>query len=456
MAMASLATSTTAKLFVLGLLCLLLLLPLSLIFGLVQERAGLAHAAEQRIAAGWGREQHLLLPMLRLEYVRDRIDKDGDVHRQRQERWLSLSRASVAATLTVQSRQLGIYSLPIYTAQVRIQGDYGLDALVGQLEESETWQLQRAALMFAPGDLTGLREIRRLTLDGSSLQLRPTPQRLPLDAADAYSYERAQRPVLAGELDPALLQSARTVPLDMDFELAGSRLFNLIPNAADFSLQISGDWPHPGFAGGVLPREREVQAAGFSADWRLLDLSTGMPTVISSSEALQSWGAHAVGVRMVEPGGLYQQNERSAKYGVLLLALTVAALFLTEVLVGVRLHPMHYALVGLALGVFYLLLLALSEHLGFIPAYAIAACTVVAMVGGYCAAVLGAWLRGVLGALVLALLYGFLLVLIRAEELSLLLGAIGITSLLALAMYLTRRFDWYSAGPKSDPPATAT
>ena len=116
---------------------------------------------------------------------------------------------------------------------------------------------------------------------------------------------------------------------------------------------------------------------------------------------------------------------------------------------GVRLHPFHYALVGLALAVFYLLLLALSEHIGFVSAYLLAAGAVVAMVGGYSAAVLQGWLRGLLGGGVLAGLYGFLLVLIQAEELSLLLGAIGLALLLATAMYLTRRLDWYSAAPES-------
>ena len=445
----ALGTSTTFKLFVLGILSLLLLIPLGLIYDLVQERAGLARQAEERIAAGWGREQQLLLPMLRFEYFRDRVDKEGTLVRERRERLLSASSASVKATLKVETRKLGIHALPIYAAKIEIDGSYLPQLATADLDEPDSWTLQQLSLLFAPGDLTGLREIRRFDVAGVDLKLKPTAERWTLQANE---YTQSQRPVLAGVLPPASLATDR-LPFAVELELAGARALDFIPNAAEFAVAISGDWPHPGFAGGVLPRQREVGDAGFSADWRLLDLSTGMPSVISSAEAISGWGQQAVGVALVEPGGLYQQNERSAKYGILVLALTMAALFLTEVLVGVRLHPFHYALVGLALAVFYLLLLALSEHVGFVAAYLLAAAAVVAMVGGYSAAVLRGWGRGALSASVLATLYGFLLVLIRAEELSLLLGAIGLAALLATAMYLTRRLDWYSAGPAEQPAA---
>lgn len=443
----ALGASTTFKLFILGILSLLLLIPLGLIYDLVQERAGMARQAEDRIAAGWGREQQLLLPMLRFEYVRDRVDKDGVVTRERRERLLSAASADVKAVLTVETRKLGIYALPIYTSQLRIDGRFLPSLARGALDEADSWSLQQLSLVFAPGDLTGLREIRRFNVALVDLKLKPTAERWSLQAGD---YTMRERPVLAGALALATAD-AESLLFSVDLELAGARALDVIPNAAEFSVAINGNWPHPGFAGGALPRQREVSDAGFSADWRLMDLSTGIPAVINHSDAMAGWGAQAVGVALVEPGGLYQQNERSAKYGILVLALTMAALFLTEVLVGVRLHPFHYALVGLALAVFYLLLLAVSEHVGFVSAYLVAAGAVIAMVGGYSAAVLRGWVRGALSAGVLATLYGFLLVLIRAEELSLLLGAIGLAVLLAAAMYLTRRLDWYSAGPTGQP-----
>lgn len=445
MSASTLTRSTSFKLFLLGALSLLLLIPLSLIYGLVQERAGLAREAQARIAAGWGGQQSVLLPMLRLNYQRDRV-KEGETVREYAEQLWSPTEAAVQTALSVERRALGIYELPIYTAQVAIKGQYALPALSEQ-PDADGWRLDGVMLVFAPGDLTGLREVQALKLAGQSLVLKPTAMRWAVGSGEDYN--SPSRPVLGAEVDWRAL-AAGTQPFELSMELAGAEMLQFIPNAASFGLTLRGDWPHPGFAGGMLPREREVRADGFNADWRLLDLSTGLPTTINGPGDLASWGKQAVGVSLQEPGGLYQQNERSAKYGVLVLALTLAALFLTEVLLGVRLHPFHYALVGLALAVFYLLLLALSEHIGFLYAYLCAAGIVVLMVGGYSAAVLRGWARGALSAVMLAILYGFLLVLIRAEELSLLLGALGLTALLAAAMYLTRRFDWYSPAPTPD------
>jgi inner membrane protein len=344
--------------------------------------------------------------------------------------------------LTAQTRSLGIYSLPIYSAELRIEGRYTPTAAVLP-PSTEGWMLARSSLEFAPGDLTGLRELRQLVVGSQKVQLKPSAERWELGRViEGHSY--GNRAVLSGELQQSVerLMGEEAIPFVIELEMAGARSLNFIPNAADFSLSMRGDWPHPGFAAGVLPREREVSAQGFSAQWRLLDLSTGIPSVLNSAAQIAGWGAQAVGVSLVEPGGLYQQNERSSKYGVLLLALTIAALFLSEVLLGVRLHPFHYALVGMALAVFYLLLIAVSEHLGFLGAYLLAALAVIGMIGGYLSALLRSWKRGALAALVLGTLYGFLLVLIRAEEMSLLLGALGLAVLLALVMYLTRRLNW--------------
>lgn len=441
----TLTGSTSFKLFLLGALSLLLLIPLTLIYGLVQERASLAREAQARIAAGWGGQQSVLLPMVRLSYQRDRV-KEGETVREYAEQLWSPVDAAVQAQLSVETRALGIYELPIYTAQVAISGQYALPALNDQ-PDADGWRLDEVMLVFAPGDLTGLREVQALTVGGQTLTLKPTAIRWAVGHNEDYG--APARPVLGAPIDWRTL-SGNAQAFELKMELAGAEILQFIPNAASFELKLGGDWPHPGFAGGMLPREREVRSDGFNADWRLLDLSTGLPTMINGSSDLAGWGKLAVGVSLQEPGGLYQQNERSAKYGVLVLALTLAALFLTEVLLGVRLHPFHYALVGLALAVFYLLLLALSEHIGFLYAYLCAAGIVVLMVGGYSAAVLRGWSRGALSAVMLAVLYGFLLVLIRAEELSLLLGALGLTTLLAVAMYLTRRFDWYSPAPTPD------
>jgi inner membrane protein len=151
------------------------------------------------------------------------------------------------------------------------------------------------------------------------------------------------------------------------------------------------------------------------------------------------------GVNLYEPASVYQQNERAGKYGVLFIALTFVAFFLFEVLKKLRVHPVQYLLVGLALTTFYVVLLALSEQVGFAWAYLAAAASVVALVGGYASAVLRAWRAGAMFGSVIALVYALLYGLVVSEQYSLLMGAIALLGVVAALMYLTRKVDWYSA-----------
>lgn len=155
-------------------------------------------------------------------------------------------------------------------------------------------------------------------------------------------------------------------------------------------------------------------------------------------------GDSAFGVSLVRPANAYQQNVRAGKYGVLFIALTFVAFFLFEVLRGLRVHPVQYLLVGLALCTFYVVLLALSEQIGFAASYALAAVATVAMVGGYAAAVLAQRRAGlVLGGL-LGMIYGLLYGLVSSEDYALMMGSLALLLAVTAMMYLTRRVDWYA------------
>lgn len=449
---------TTGKVFILIFLCLLLLIPLNMVEDLIRERAGLAQQAEQSIARGWGGEQLGLLPMLQLKYQREVLRKE-ETSTETQFVYLSAQSATVEGRLSVEERAIGIHRLPVYNASLNFRGRFASEDFPQHGSEADAWRLVRAGVVLAPGDLTGLREIKDPQFAGQPLRFVPTSIRLDAwnaaeqgDLAAASLGAHKERAVLLAELPLTQLDPALGLNFDIAIELAGARSLKFIPNAGELSVVLSGAWPHPSFLGAVLPRERKVGVEGFAADWKVMNLSTGIPTVLCCDLGQSTaWNAQALGVSLVQPGGTYQQNERSGKYGFMVLALTLAALFLSELLLGVRLHPLHYLQVGLALAVFYLLLLALSEHFGFDWSYLVAAGTVVLLVAAYMAAVLRRWWRGALCGGLLASLYVFLYVIIGAEEMSLLLGAVGLTAILAAAMYLTRRIDWYSPAPISAP-----
>jgi inner membrane protein len=235
-------------------------------------------------------------------------------------------------------------------------------------------------------------------------------------------------------------EQRRKLAFSFSLELAGSEALAFAPAGADTSLAMHADWPHPSFQGRHLPAKHEIGAGGFSASWKISRLSMqpaggcAFPCNVLNDQ---------VAVSFVEPAGLYQKLERASKYGFLFIGLTFAAFVLLELLRRLAIHPVQYALVGLALAMFFLLLTALSEHIDFGAAYAAATAACVSLITAYLVRVLKSAPAGLAFGAALSALYGFLYALLRAEDYSLLGGALLLFALLAAVMLATRRVDWY-------------
>jgi inner membrane protein len=230
------------------------------------------------------------------------------------------------------------------------------------------------------------------------------------------------------------------------------------------TLSLTGDWPHPGFVGGALPGERQVTPTGFTAHWTLSYLARGFPqhwTEASESRPspspsydgtgydapnggiAQAMGAAAVGMALIQPVDFYHVSERAAKFGFLFVAAMFGTVFAIELAGGRRVHVVQYLMIGAALALFFCLLLALAEVVGFTPAYLAAALMTTGLIGAYLAHIAQSRRKGVLGAGVLAGLYGYLYVLLQLEDMSLLAGALGLFASLAAFMWFTRKVDWF-------------
>lgn len=210
-------------------------------------------------------------------------------------------------------------------------------------------------------------------------------------------------------------------------------------------MELSSPWRSPGFTGAFLPAARKIGPEGFTAAWQVPYFGRSYGQLWTDGEVSEDQLTDsAFGVSLVLPADAYQQTERAVKYAVLFILLTFGTFFLLELLSPVRLHAVQYLLVGFALCVFYVLLLALGEQLGFPLAYAIAACATAGLIAAYSRSILASrrWAAVVLAALLG--LYGFLFVLLRLEDYSLMLGAVGLFAALAVLMRLTRNLDWYS------------
>jgi inner membrane protein len=255
------------------------------------------------------------------------------------------------------------------------------------------------------------------------------------------------------------LRGGEATAFSLALRLHGSGSLAFAPLGRETEVALRSDWPHPSFQGAWLPQTHEISGDGFAARWKVPYLGRGFPQAwLSDASPGEVVSASRFGVSFVTPVDPYRISQRAAKYDLLFLGLTFLALWLFEVLAGVRVHAVQYLLVGGAMSLFYLLLLAFSEHIGVGAAYAIAAVGIVALIAGYTVAVLRQRRRGAAIGGVVAALYGYLYVLLHNEDHALLVGSVGLFAVLAGVMWLTRGVDWFERvpfGERSDGEATA-
>ena len=227
----------------------------------------------------------------------------------------------------------------------------------------------------------------------------------------------------------------------MQVKLKGSEQLHFMPLAANSRFNINSSWPNPSFDGNSLPNERNVNDSGFSAKWNFNQANLPFGTVVRQGD-IKAINMD-FGVSMVQPADQYNKTMRSVKYAILFIGLTFALFFIIEIMQRKPFHPVQYVLVGLALVIFYTLLLAISEYILFDHAYLIAATATVILISLYAKSHFASWKTAIVFFSTLSLLYGFIFVLIRLEDTALLVGSIGLFIVLALVMYASRKINWY-------------
>ena len=331
-------------------------------------------------------------------------------------------------------RRRGIFEAQVYLADLRIDAEFAAVVLEPPAGNVLSQRVAAAQWVLALGDARGVRAVEA-DLGGDALPIEPG-SRLKWSAAGINI------PVDAARL-------AQPAQLAMKLNLAGSQALHWLPVADDTQVSLRSPWPHPSFVGSFLPETRTVNDAGFDATWRVSRFAAAAAETVKAcgaeaGDCSQTWPAQGFGVELVDPVDRYLKTDRAIKYAWLFLVLVFGAVFFLELLrPGVRVHPLQYGLTGLALAIFFLLLLSLSEHIGFGPAYLVAAAACVTLVTTYLVAPLGGIGRALgFGGLLVAL-YGLLYGLLQSEDYALLMGALALFTLLATAMLLTRRLDWY-------------
>ena len=455
--------SMFAKALALLAVLLLLCIPLGQIESLIGARGQSANEAAQELASTHVGGQTLLGPLLQVPYVErwqtiEHSEKEGRpdkvVEHSAEHVALFFPRQwSLDGELTPEQRYRGLFTVLFYRLSGAAQGSFApFDAsALPRSEKQSRIDIGTPMLTLRVSDLRGLQGAPKLTVAGQALafarQAEGLDPRSPLSSG-----------VHAPLAGTALLafRAGQPMPFTLDLTLLGQQTLGIVPLGDDTEAHLRSSWPHPSFGGRFLAAERAVTDQGFDARWRIAALTS------QSREQLRDLAASAYNpgrmgddridaverfeVSFVQPVNVYSMADRAVRYGFLFIALTLMAVFMVELFARLRLHPVQYALVGLSIAVFFLLLIALSEKIGFAAAYAGAAGASVALLAAYFSAVLRSARRALMLAGFVALLYGALYGLLASESNALLLGALLVFAMLATLMLATRHTDWWALG----------
>ena len=238
--------------------------------------------------------------------------------------------------------------------------------------------------------------------------------------------------------------SAQNIPFELSLNLRGMEQFSFVPIANTNNVALNSSWQSPRFDGSILPETKTINDKGFKANWAVSSLASNVQEkLLTSLKTNTTQTFESLSIGFIEPINIYSQADRATKYGLLFIGLTFAGFFVFEILKQLRIHPAQYTLVGLAMALFYLLLVSLSEHISFVWSYIAASAACVSLLGYYLSFVLKSKAHGLVFASMLTALYGALYGILASEDNALMMGSLLVFGLLALTMIVTRKVDWY-------------
>lgn len=422
--------------------CVVLLsLPLMMVRELINERADYRSEVVDAIERSTSGSQKLAGPLIAIPVTETltRMENQKEVNYQRswEYYWLPESLA-VTGKQTVESRRVGIYSGQVWHNALQIKASF--DPLRLAALRKTNIVLGQPRLVVSVGDARGIGAIHAPEVNGNVLSVEPGLG-ISGDGAGIHM------PM------PALAEDNKPLEIAFSLDLNGTGEFSLVPIGRNSELQLTSNWPHPGFLGSFLPTQREVSAAGYRAHWQSSWFANDMGSYFKDDMEIPWSRLPAFSADVMSLADQYQLTDRATKYAILLIGLTFMAFFVFESLTRRPLHPMQYLLVGLSLVLFYLVLLALSEHVGFTAAWLAASLSGAVMNGVYLQAVLRGWRNSLLFVAALLLLDGVMWFLLHSEDSALLLGTGVLVLALSVLMFLTRRVDWYALSlPKGSAP----
>lgn len=414
-----LSNSLTLKAAVITIIALLLLIPLAMIKGVISEREETAQEVENTISNQFGNDQILVGPILNVPIEKTYTDNEGKVSKERG--WIHImpSKLEISAHLVPEVRYRGIYKTAVYNSSSAITGNFSIPFKEGDLDGVPEWE--KACLTFGISDNRGIR---------GDVEVRWNNQTLPTESG--MITKNIAKTGFSVRTPITETQRNENLTFKINLELSGSKSFSILPIGQISNIRMTSPWKDPSFSGSLLPQKREITESGFEAQWSLTHLNRNFPQYWQDKQ-FDVW-EHQLGVDLFLPVNHYQKSYRSAKYGLLFIALTMLVFLFMELTKNKRIHLFQYLLVGLALVLFFSVLTALSEHLGFNLAFLVAAVINVAMISYFAFGLLKDKTLTLWVTALLVIMYAFLFVLLQLNDYAFLAGNIGLLIALGFIM----------------------
>lgn len=423
------------KSLLIGALTLLMLIPAAFIRELVAERQSRQQEVINEVSSKWALAQTFKGPILMIPYLTQEVRPDKSVVNVKKYAFLMPDKLHIRSKVGTETRHRSIFDVTLYRTELSVDGSFApTDLSAAGIPASAIYE-QEIRLIAGISDVRGLEDEVITELNGVQGTLDAS---LPANELVESGLSK-------------IVRWDRSQPLSfrLGIKLRGSSDLKIVPVARNNQIDMTANWKSPSFSGKFLPASHgPASDSGFNAHWNVLQVSSGIPTLITDQSVYLDEAA--LGVRLIQPADGYGKTSRTAKYALLFIALTFTVFFFMEVLRKKQIHPLQYLLVGLALCVFYTLLLSFTEYCGFNLSYGIAAGATVALVGCYVWSIFKSGRIGLSFTLALGVLYSYIFVLIQLEDLALLFGSIGLFVLLAVIMYFSRKIDWYAVGKQKD------
>jgi inner membrane protein len=434
--------SNTAKMIMVGLLTFVLLIPLEFVKSLITERSYRQDEVISEINTKWGESVYFYGPILKVPYTvfEETLSinqKTNETVKQQKAitKYAYFFPEDLKAKSNVVTKVLNRnnYESVVYSSQMNFDGQYIQPDFSSKNIPTEAIQWNKATILIKTTNLKSIKDEVKINLNGTKFTFEPVYSNNLNDSTQALE---------TGFID--LKNILKPVKNNFSFDITynGSKQIKMVPIGKTTQLSMKSNWSSPSFTGNFLPddKTKKIDTNGFVANWKILHINRAFPQQFF--ENLPDLGTYAFGVDFVIPVNQYQQNERASKYGFLVIGLTFLIFFLIQSISKIKIHIFQYSMIGLALILFYTLLISITEHSSFMKAYLVAAIAVITLISLYSVSILKGQKFPLFIAASLTALYTFIFVIIQLENYALLVGSIGLFSILAAVMYFSRKIDW--------------